>query len=211
MSDQVWISAAISHASNMRPFSNERPKYPGDDEDDQWIMPEANKFGRPISAEYFPKSTWLDKDAEASDINLPLFFVAYSIPIIHQSCAEVLSQFDMGGGGLYPVEVFEKDRKTPIPGPWLCLNVGNTKSAFEPDQSPRAKYRNIRPGGVKGWRPPAPVKDGEIAVNKAALSGPDIWVDERVSNSIFLSGPLGQALKRAKADKGWMLKKCKVV
>lgn len=210
MSDLVWISAAISHASNMRPFSHDKAAEDGLNEDDLIKAVDANKFGQAVEAARFPSRVWLHEGAGPSDVNLPLFFVAYGFPIIHQSCADVLSQFDMGDGGLYPVEVFEKDRKTPIPGPWLCINFGNTKNGFEPEQSPRAKHRPIRPG-VKGWKPPFVVKDGDMAVNAAASTGPDIWVDEQVGDAVFLSGALGRALKRAKADRGWMLKKCKIV
>jgi hypothetical protein len=48
-------------------------------------------------------------------------------------------------------------------------------------------------------------------VSSPALVGPDIWIDVHAGDSVFLSGALGKALKEAKADKGWILSKCRVL
>src|SRR4051812_5715855 len=50
----------------------------------------------------------------------------------------------------------------------------------------------------------ATIEDGDIAVSKAACSGPDIWVDPQIGDAFFLSDALGTTPKKAKADKGFL-------
>lgn len=114
----------------------------------------------------------------------------------------MLRQFDLGGGGLYPVKVLKKDRETPVGGEWFCINFGNRKEAFLVSESTPLEQLYIRPG-EKGWFPDATLKDNDIAVSKEACTGPDIWIDPQVGDAIFFSDALGKALKGAKADKGF--------
>ena len=65
--------------------------------------------------------------------------------------------------------------------------------------------------GEKGWIAKAALMDGDFAVSEAALAGPDIWIDVNVGGSFFLSEALGKALKKAKVDKGFMLRTCRVI
>lgn len=210
MSEYVWISTAIGSATNLRPFRHDRSTETGEGEEACIKVVEAIEAGERVRADALPTKAWLTANAGPSDSKLPHFFKAYSIPIVHDDAAAVLRQFDLGGGGLYPIEVFERDQKTPIPGPWHSIAFGNTKDAFVPEESPKARKTYIRPGGVEGWTPRSTMKDGDMVVTTSALSGPDIWIDERVGDAVFLSAALGSALKKAKADKGWMLKKVKV-
>jgi hypothetical protein len=45
---------------------------------------------------------------------LPDIFCAGTVWAISKAAADVLRQFDLGGGGLYPVKVFKKDQQTPV-------------------------------------------------------------------------------------------------
>jgi hypothetical protein len=110
----------------------------------------------------------------------------------------------------FPVKVLKKDRQTPVGGEWFCINFGNRKAAIAVPESTSLRDRYIRPK-EKGWFPKATIKDGDIAVSKTACSGPDIWIDPQVGDAFFLSDGLGNALKKAKADKGFFLHKCRVL
>jgi hypothetical protein len=165
--------------------------------------------GEPLKAECFPSESYGAPDAKDSDYRLPNLFFAGSFWAISRTVVEVLRQFDLGAGGLYPVNVLKKDRQTPVGGEWFCINFGNRKETVAvPEFTLREQY--IRPG-VKGWMPKAPVKDGDIAVSRAACPGPDIWIDPKIGGAFFLSGALATALKTAKADKGFFLHKCRVL
>lgn len=211
MTEIVWISTAMGHASNMRPFKHdvvERDR--GRFESGQDRVVARIKEGYPVPAEEMAKEIFGTSSAEEKDYQLPDLFHAYGYWVVSSSVAEVLRQFDLGGGALYPVKVLKNDHATPVGGEWFCINFGNRKSAIVPDKSPIMRHRYIR-DGEKGWFPPFATRDGDIAVSQAALAGPDIWVDPDVGDAFFLSDGLGKALKKAKADKGFFLKKCRVI
>jgi len=61
------------------------------------------------------------------------------------------------------------------------------------------------------WKLPFVPKDYDMAVTKAALVGPDLWIDPLVRKALFLSDPLAQALKAAKLTRPFGLRKCRVI
>jgi len=208
MSDTVWISTAPGHASNMRPlkhsFSNDEQMKIGL----EWAR--RNIDGEPLGAEFFPDEIWGISSAEEKDYKLPEIFRAGDVWVVSSAAADILSRFDLGSGGLYPVKVFKNDHVTPIAGEWFCINFGNRKSAIIPSESPKMRHRYIR-NGEKGWFPPFVTKDSDVALSRAALSGPDIWIDPDVGDAFFISDVLAKALKKEKADKGFFLSKCRVI
>ena len=208
MSEIVWISTAMGHASNLRPlkhsFSNE------DQRKDALEWARRNLDGDPLAIEFFPNEIWGISSAEEKDYKLPDIFFAGSYWVVSSAAADVMRQFDLGGGGFYPVKVFKKDHATPVGGEWFCINFGNRKSAIVPDESPKMRHRYIR-NGEKGWFPPFVTKDGDVTVSSSSLSGPDIWIDPDVGDAFFISDALAKALKKAKVEKGFFLSKCRVI
>lgn len=208
MDEYVWMSTAPGHPSNLRPLLNDI----SETDRERFDAARASiKAGEPIAEEDFPKHIFGAPGAKDKDYNFPDLFTGYGYYVVSARAADVLRQFDLGGGGLHPVKVSKKDRQTEVPGPWFCVNFGNAKEAFLPDKSENAKHGYyIRPG-VKGWLARAAMKDGDFAVSEAARNGPDIWIDLKVGDAVFLSRALGDALKKAKADKGFFMKKCRIV
>lgn len=165
-----------------------------------------NAAGEPLGPDCFPLEIYGAPNAKAKDYQLLDLFYAGSYWAVSKVAADIFCQFDRGDGGLYPVEIFESDRKTPVSGEWFCINFGNRKESFLPDAS-----RNLSPF-VRGiWTPPIPGNYGDIALSSAALSGPDIWIEPRVFGAIFFSANLGAALKKGNAVRGLFLKKCRVI
>ena len=201
----VWISTAPGHASNQRPL---RHSFSETDQRQFAIDCGKRNFnGESLGPECFPQEIYGAPHARESNYGVPHLFFAGSYWGVSKAAADVLRQFDLGGGALYPVRFLKKDRSTPVPGEWLCLNFGNAKAAFLPEESLR-----VRPGsGGKQWIMPFVPKDGDIAVGSLACAGPDIWTDPKARDAFFLSDALRAALKKAKADKGFFLTKCRVV
>lgn len=208
MSDTVWISIALGSGTNVRPLRHSFSET--DQRQDAIAWGEQNVAGEPLKAECFPAEIYGAPQAKESEYRLPDIFFAGSFWAVSKAAAEVLRQFNLGSGGLYPVKVLKSDRQTPVGGEWLCINFGNKKAAFAASESTSLRERYIRPG-VKGWVPKAVIKDGDIAVSKAACTGPDIWIDPQVGHAFFISDALATALKKAKADKGFFLHKCRVL
>ena len=209
MSNTIWISSAPANPTNLRPL---RHSFSDDDQIKNAIAwGNQNMAGEPLKAECFPSEIYGAPHAKDSDYRLPNIFFAGSFWAVSKAAADVLRQFDLGAGGLYPVKVFKKDRQTPIGGEWFCINFGNRKEAVAvPESMSSLNDQYIRPG-VKGWIPKFAIDDGGIAVSKAACSGPDIWIDPQIGDAFFLSDALAMALKTAKADKGFFLHKCRVL
>ncbi|MEM8750671.1 MAG: hypothetical protein AAGF28_10225 [Pseudomonadota bacterium] len=127
--------------------------------------------------------------------------------MVSSKAADVLRQFDLGAGALYPVELFDKDRVTPVEGEFFYLTHGNSKDSFLPDKSPEA-WNNYRDGSV--WSPPPNPLDDQLFYGPSALEGPDIWREERTYWGLMMSDRLVQALKKAGASRGWLLLRCPV-
>lgn len=208
MSDTVWISIAPGDASNLRPLKHSF----SDTEMRQQAMNwgSQNRDGQSLGAECFPSEIYGALNAKEADYKLPHLFFAGSFWVVSKAAADVLRQFDLGGGGLYPVKVLKKDRETPVGGDWFCINFGNRKEALLVSESVPLRETYVREG-VKGWWLRAVLKDNDIAVSRVAVEGPDIWIDPIMAYSIFFSDALGKALKSAKADKGFFLHKCRVI
>ena len=114
----------------------------------------------------------------------------------------------LGKGALYPVELFQHDRKTPVEEEYFCINFGNQKQAVVPEYSP--KLRKPYPA-VDLWKLPFVLENGDVAVTKAALEGSNLWIDPQIWGGLFLSDPLVKALKEAKLTRQFKLRKCRMI
>jgi hypothetical protein len=207
MNETVWISTAPGHASNLRPF-----RHDVDDRGREIFQPILDRIdaGEPIALEDFPKTIYGAPEAQEKDYQLPDLFRAYGFWVVSGAAADVISQYDLGEGALQPVQVQKKDRRTPVDGNWLCMSIGNRKDALLPEESSRMTHDFILKGRM-GWFPPFVPKDDDIALSSAACAGPDIWIDLQVGTSFFLSDRLARGLKKAKADRGFFLSRCRVL
>lgn len=127
---------------------------------------------------------------------------------VSSEAAEVLRRFDLGDCKLHPVEVLMEDRNTPLPGSYFVLDFDSWKDVFLPDQSPDVAMMR----GSKHRRSPHfSTKDDAAALSREALSGADIWWNENVIGTFFLSDRLVQALREAGVDKPFSLRRCRII
>lgn len=171
MNNSTWISTALGHPSNLRPFKHSFSNVEQEKNGLKWAQ--RNLEGDPLSANFFPSEIWGIKSARESNYKPPNIFAAGSFWVVSTAVADVLREFDLGSGGLFPVKVMKKDRATPIDGEWFCINFGNRKSAICPDSSKNIYYDYIR-NGEKGWFLMAKAQDDDVAVSSSALVGPAI-------------------------------------
>lgn len=61
------------------------------------------------------------------------------------------------------------------------------------------------------WNLLSAPKDGAVAVSRAALAGPDIWIDPMLRLSFFVGDRLRAALKKAKVAAPFGLSRCRVL
>jgi hypothetical protein len=202
----VWLSTAMSDGRHLRPLTHNF----SESEEGMTharVCRRRNYAGESLNADCFPEMIFPSEYAKTAYKSLPDIFFAGSFWVVSSCSAAVLRRFDIGGGGLFPVKVMQKDKTTPIGNnEWFCINFGNVKRAFIPEKS-----LNIRPFVGDTWHRKGVFGDNDAAVSPAALAGPEIWIDPLFDEGVFLSAALGDALKKAKCASGWGLKKCRLV
>ncbi len=205
MTGSVWVSGVMTDPRQLRPLTNDL----GESDLHATVeLIKRNDAGEPLGPECFPRAIWPADHAKRSWDVMPDLFYGYGYWVVSSACAEVLRRFDLGNGALYPVKVFKKDRKTPVRGSYFCLNFGNVRQVFLPEESPTTRHDT---DPERYYPPPGLLLDDAIAVSTRALGGADIWIDPLLRRAFFVSGPLGGALIAAKVSRWFGLKKCRMV
>jgi hypothetical protein len=139
-------------------------------------------------------------------------FMAGPFAAVKGKLANLLSRFDFGEGGLIPLTIYEADLVTPFPGEFFLLNFGARKNSLLPEQSSNVvKSFVVRATGFQYWKINSGHEDGDVALSTDALGGPDLWFEEKVTNDLFVSDALAQALREAGMADVFKLKRCRVL
>lgn len=215
MTDHVWVSDLLGNeASFVAEVRGESG--PGGRRID---LAKMIGDGEPAPPGYGPIKLW-DNDSTTEDqhsgypVNIaqevPDIFLGGGYWIVSGRVADILRRFDLAEGTVYPVSegLYLSDEVTRIPGEYFSWAVRNEKAAFLPDQTPEKRKFGI--AGTR-WKLPWPMRDGNIAVSADALRGSDTWLDDGLFKSLFLSGPLGDALEAAGLKETLSLYKARIV
>ncbi len=166
----------------------------------------AHERGQPLSADSFPEFMYVNtnppKGKPWRDFTISWFW------ILSERYAAVFRDFDLGNGGLYPADIRKNDRVTPIDGGYYFLSCGATKNALIPEKSQHLGKWAVEPG-APDFSLRLAIDDG-VVLSKAALDGPDFWVDESLKNAYFFSDRIVQAMKKAKIATKFALHRCPV-
>jgi len=165
------------------------------------------KVGWPLPPDRFPADNYpMPGSYPAADEQpVPQIFTN-GFTFLSKESAEVVSQFDLGEGALYPTRLWRSDRVTPMPGTFFYLNVASKKDTFLPDQS--SGMKKLASGT---WQVPRGASNLDMVFKQSALEGPDLWFEETIMTNFFISHRLKQALDARKLSKDWMLTQCSVV
>ena len=206
----AWISDVLAHPDLILMMETD---IVANDEQHAIEAIKLLKAGKPVPPDMCPKTVWAGERSKTIR-RLPDLFVANAYPIVSERAAAIISNFDLGQGTLYPIDaVFEKDRTSRFPGSFFCWIFGNSKSAFSAEHSTGMRpFAPNAPGGPRNWwHMPFVHQDDQLVVSAEALAGPDVWVDPTLFKSVFVSGPLGEALTAAGLAKAFHLFRCQVV
>ncbi|WP_157033336.1 hypothetical protein [Loktanella sp. S4079] len=207
MTDHIWMCDAQRHTQFVRGFSadlddGEPQVFSRQEKDDTFSK---NDMGIPLARDRFPEKVyWRNK--WKFDKSLPQFFHSGFI-FINEKAANILRDHDLGQGALYPVDLFENDRVTPIEANILTLCIGNQKDTVLLDQSENMKRLWPR---HDFFSPQLWVEDDNIVVDRSCLEGPDLWADPKIKFVFFMSDRLGQALIKARMKNAVKLVRCRV-
>jgi hypothetical protein len=206
MSEAVWVSNAMNDSrldSDITTDLNEK------NIDLVIDSLRRNESGEVLEAQLFPTAIYPGKALKTPFRRLPHLFKAGGYWVVSEPVADVLRQFDLGGGGLYPVKIFQKDRKTRVEGEYFCLNFGNVKHAFLPDESSDRIAKDENP--LRYYLPLGTWGHDIVAVASDAMAGADVWIDPLLRHAFFVSDRLRSALKCAKIEDAFRLKKCSII
>jgi hypothetical protein len=140
---------------------------------------------------------------------LPHLFHANGYWCISELARTIIEASELGRTRIRPVPIFQRDRITPVPGRFFCLNIAETKVVLAPDAS-HGLRRNPY-ARVDVFSAPYVTKDGDIAVSAAARVGAELWKDPALQRDFFVSSRLGTALADAGMAQAFRLFSCRVV
>ena len=183
--------------------------FENDENQPEDILKSMRRFsvGSPLPPDRFPADNYpMPGNYPAADEQpVPQIFTN-GFTFLSEESAEVVSQFDLGEGALYPTRLWHSDRVTPMPGNFFYLNVASKKDAFLPEQS-----LEVKDIGYGEWQVPRLAQNLKLKVSASALQGPDLWFERKIITNFFISDQLKQALEARKLSKDWMLTRCSVV
>ncbi len=134
-------------------------------------------------------------------------------PLVSEAAKSVLDQFDLGGTVFHPLTLMDStENHLTTSERYYFLNVCNKRSmrnydVLGPEGDIRSPLDNIGKGICYL---PRSNQESKLVVIPEALGGPDIWLDPKVPNLLFLSDRLVLGLKDAQMDRGWGLVRCPV-
>ena len=220
MTAEIWVSSVMGDSS----IGNKqgiREKYLGED----WAPPEFTFGPTSEKALHTLRKHNAGEKLARSDLTEAMYvfseshwrrvgdlFTAGGFYAVKGKLATVLGRFDLGGGELIELPIYQPDKTTRLTGPFYLLNFGAQKDSFLP-----AASRDVHPfftmelDGREVWKANIKPADYDIAVSKAALNAADIWFESRLKDKIFMSGRLHDAIVEAKIRTDFRFSRARII
>lgn len=211
--ERIWLSQATNQTLLLKAWNDPNQKDVKDPLLDPEIYELANAIarGEPVDPAQIPD--WFYEPKKSKPVlrpNLAHLFHANAFTFISPEMKAVLDRFDMGGNLIKPVTLMKNDRETVAHEGYCVLYICHAKDSFLPEKTPAAR----RPYGesIELWNPPLYEED-PMCFSRAALEGPDLWVEKRVLKMFFFfSDRLLAALREADlVNDLWELRSCPVM
>ena len=209
MTEKVWASAMIHESAVVR-GAHASSKNENAEEAEKAISQKValTKKNKRLELKS-PADLSPDIYSDLLDYGLPPPIFESDIVYFSESALEVLSWFDTGPAIFHPVDLLDYKTGAPLNLRYHQWVYVSGKDAFLPDQAEKIVFDHYRKSGR--YRPATEIKDGSLALSHAALSGADLWVDQRLRDVFFVSDRLAQALDAAGMAEGLELRSCRIV
>lgn len=199
MTDEPWFTCNLAAVETRGPVVKLRPPEAVMDKAGFLETTRRQNRWKTIPREGFPSR--LDANERIGRVG---DLIVMGVLIVSGRAAEALRPFDLGEGGLYPVEIRHDKASKVLAGDWHFLNIATQKRALVPELS-RVEENEYKRGT---WRTPMHPQDSDIVVSRAALDGPDIWADPALFGGFLMSARAGEALRAVGALDSFGLKRC---
>lgn len=170
-----------------------------------------NQSGRPLGKEWFCDET---HSMETPHVPLSHLSIAGGLfVLVSPDLRAVLEQADIGSGNFYETTFFEKGGTQQLPYKHSYWNFGNCKDTLLPDRTPGLKPITIdETSSMYGkYSKPFMLKDGMICLTQDCLKGADVWVEDKLRGTFFLSNALVKKLQANGLDGDFPLTRCRIV
>lgn len=216
MSEHVWVAAPLDDGDLVYHFQTEAlrkltgliKENPNAPEIKQQLEKERQLVSSYRSGEPVLQSELLSDEVilerVIKKVDPPPNFLTSDLAIASDDLRTLLEQFNLGKTGFKQVTLNNPFQKQTFPN-YNWLNVCEKKSAAIVEKSEGLKGP-LNSGAYK-YRPN---KDDQIVVDKSALEGVDLWMDERLSCEFFFSDRLYRAIKASKLMKNVRFVRCVV-
>jgi len=205
---EVWICDFFGQAGSREDLHAWITGDWGDRSMDFWAdLSRRHSSGLPLDARDLP-ARMIGNYSDQKVGKPPHMFSGNGYLMVTEQCANVLRQFDLGQGELFPIEILENDWVTPVEGSFFIFNVGNQKRTVVPEESRNVKKMR---GNTK-WTPKFGLHDDEdIAILESSIDGPDIWIDPEFQASIFFNDRLFDALQSGHMFGELDVRRCRIL
>ena len=200
----VWATNCFTNSELMYAISSDKTLEDGRSAADTM---ERSEKGEPMPKERFPKEMYIDSESDEIT-SVPDIFTS-GFWVVSARFAAVLRRFDLGKTALYPVKLFQHDRKTPFEGEYFTLAFGEKKDTFVPGESPEAMKFPFTKKNL--WVASLGREDNGLALSDDALQGVDLWMEKKIRHCFFISDRLVQALKTENLSQGLKPYRCRVI
>ncbi|MGE0700911.1 MAG: hypothetical protein AB7O57_17570 [Hyphomicrobiaceae bacterium] len=127
-----------------------------------------DQVGEPLDDDMFPTAIWGDNHSQPMS-RLPHLFYANGYWCISELARTIIEAAELGRTRIRPVQIFQRDRITPVTGRFYCLNIAEPKAALAPDAS-QGLRRNPY-AKVPTFNSPWFMADGNIAAKRWHFRG----------------------------------------
>ncbi len=173
--------------------------------------------GEPVKESAFPRrlehSVKFKKSAQETNSGRRLpYFSNHDFFCVAHEAIDVFERHDLGDAQFRDVEFFEFKGEKRVEERLRILVPCNPKQGLIAAESPKvvkafAGIPELAGKGVASSR----LKDGDVAVAKSVLDGPDIWIDPAFRLTFFMSDRLAQALYDADLAQDFQLRWARVL
>ncbi|MFD0917575.1 hypothetical protein ACFQ14_14285 [Pseudahrensia aquimaris] len=168
---------------------------------------QRSERSEPVDIEEYPSEFYEPRSQEPYQYPNTLHLFKAGPLFVSPESASVIRDFDIAPGFLKPVTLYKSDKTTIFSEGFCILYIGVKKNAFLPELSEGA--RDVWKGELWATTPNPSLQVTRFS--EAALSGADIWRDERILSKFFISDRLYRALESQGLAKDWDLTRCPVV
>jgi hypothetical protein len=194
------------HGHEWEPATYEIPAMPND----VYNAYRRHREGLPLTPMEFPEAIAVFN--ERNFAREKEFFFPGGFSAVKGKLVDVLNAHDLGGTGLVPIDVRKADRLTPYGGEYFYLNFASRKDSLLPDRSKNVERRGVHhKTGVEYWSINSWFSDGDVALSGSALDGADLWLEAKVTDTLFVSDRLAKALTEIGLADRFRLKACRII